>query len=223
MVGSVMMTTDRALSFPLGVGAAVYLEEYAPDNAFGVRHAHRVNIANLAGVPSVVYGLLGLALFVRVLLAPGDRHRRRPRSRPVHTPYRDHLRAGGDPVCPRLVPAASYGMGATRWQTIRRTTFPTWFRAFGGVTILALLFGYRRDGSTADEWGGGVGPARAEQLLRCGEYDAPPELLRSSDRHGKAANAVLDTADEFTIVAVAGDDFVTSRIDDGEAGISELR
>ncbi|ELZ76271.1 MULTISPECIES: PIN domain-containing protein [Haloferax] len=47
-----------------------------------------------------------------------------------------------------------------------------------------------------------------EELQRTAEYD---------DRHGKAANAVLDTADEFTVVAVAGGEFVTSRIDDGEA------
>ena len=52
-----------ALSVPLGVGAAVYLEEYAPDTAF--TRLVELNLNNLAGVPSVVYGILGLSVFVR--------------------------------------------------------------------------------------------------------------------------------------------------------------
>ena len=64
IVGSILlMFVVAALSFPLGVGAAVYLEEYAPDTT--ATRIIDVNINNLAGVPSVVYGLLGLGLFVR--------------------------------------------------------------------------------------------------------------------------------------------------------------
>ena len=52
-----------AFSIPVGVGAAVFLEEYAPPGRF--RRIIQINIANLAGVPSIVYGMLGLAVFVR--------------------------------------------------------------------------------------------------------------------------------------------------------------
>ena len=53
------------LSFPLGIGAALYLEEYAPQN--WLTSFIQLNISNLAGVPSIVYGILGLGLFVRAL------------------------------------------------------------------------------------------------------------------------------------------------------------
>ncbi len=72
MVGSVMMIIVIVLTtFPVGVGAAIYLEEYAPSQADGkFVTLIEINIGNLAGVPSVVYGLLGLALFIRVLQWP---------------------------------------------------------------------------------------------------------------------------------------------------------
>jgi phosphate transport system permease protein len=60
-----MMVLTAAFAVPLGLGAAIYLEEYAPRNWF--TRIIQINIANLAGVPSIVYGLLGLALFVRAL------------------------------------------------------------------------------------------------------------------------------------------------------------
>ena len=53
------------LAFPIGVGAAIYLEEYASDNRFN--RIIQTNINNLAGVPSIIYGILGLAIFVRTL------------------------------------------------------------------------------------------------------------------------------------------------------------
>lgn len=64
IVGSVAMLVITAiLTFPLGVGAAIYLEEYAPRNWF--TNLIQINISNLAGVPSIVYGMLGLAVFAR--------------------------------------------------------------------------------------------------------------------------------------------------------------
>ena len=60
LLGSLWMLAFTAIiAFPLGVGAAIYLEEYAPDN--WLTRFIQLNIANLAGVPSIVYGLLGLA------------------------------------------------------------------------------------------------------------------------------------------------------------------
>jgi phosphate transport system permease protein len=66
LLGSLFLLLLIALiSVPLGIGAAVYLEEYAPDN--WLTRTIEINISNLAGVPSIIYGLLGLALFVNWL------------------------------------------------------------------------------------------------------------------------------------------------------------
>ena len=142
IVGSVMMMIAIiVLIFPVGVGAAIYLEEYAPDDGLEGKIVTliEINIGNLAGVPSVVYGLLGLALFIRIM------------SMPVGAVIVGAL-AIGLLILPiviisaqeaiRAVPdshrQASYGMGATRWQTIRNVVLP---QAFPGIltgTILAL-------------------------------------------------------------------------------------
>ena len=136
--GSILlMVSVAAFAFPVGVGAAVYLEEYAPDNR--LTRAIDVNISNLAGVPSVVYGLLGLGLFVTYL------------DQPAGTVLIGGLTLGllilpiviiSAREAIRSVPeeqrAASYGMGATKWQTVKNVVLP---RSFSGIltgTILAL-------------------------------------------------------------------------------------
>ncbi|WP_435067023.1 phosphate ABC transporter permease PstA [Haloplanus sp. C73] len=136
--GSILlMVTVAALSFPLGVGAAVYLEEYAPDNR--LTRFIDVNISNLAGVPSVVYGLLGLGVFVTYLGQPtgtvliGGATLALLILPIVIISSREALRS-----VPDSMREASYGMGATRWQTIKNVVLP---RAFPGIltgTILAL-------------------------------------------------------------------------------------
>ncbi|WP_251330547.1 phosphate ABC transporter permease PstA [Haloplanus pelagicus] len=136
--GSILlMVTVAALSFPLGVGAAVYLEEYAPDNR--LTRFIDVNISNLAGVPSVVYGLLGLGVFVAYLGQPtgtvliGGATLALLILPIVIISSREALRS-----VPDEMRQASYGMGATRWQTIKNVVLP---RAFPGIltgTILAL-------------------------------------------------------------------------------------
>ena len=138
IVGSIaLMLVIALITFPLGVGAAIYLEEYASDGY--LTRFIQLNIANLAGVPSVVYGLLGLGLFVSLLnLGFGT------------------LLVAGFTVSLLILPIviisaqeairsvpdsqrqASYGMGATKWQTIRNVVLP---RALPGIltgTILAL-------------------------------------------------------------------------------------
>lgn len=131
-----MMGLVALFSFPLGVGAAIYLEEYAPDSWF--TDLLQMNISNLAAVPSVVYGILGLAVFVRfmamgqsvlagaltlsLLILPV-----------VIIAAQEAIRA-----VPSSLRRASYGIGATRWQTIRHQVLPV---ALPGVltgTILAL-------------------------------------------------------------------------------------
>jgi phosphate transport system permease protein len=142
IVGSVFIIAIVAVvSFVVGVGAAIYLEEYAPSTGrLGLlTRVIRVNIANLAGVPSVVYGLLGLGLFVNLLgmglgivlvagltlsllILPI-----------VIISAQEAIRS-----VPNDVRQASYGMGATQWQTIRNVVLP---RAIPGIltgTILAL-------------------------------------------------------------------------------------
>ncbi len=142
IIGSVfIIVLVAAFSFPLGVGAAIYLEEYAPETGWAGRLSRiiQVNISNLAGVPSVVYGLLGLGLFVNLvglgfgtvlvaaltlslLILPI-----------VVISAQEAIRA-----VPGSQLRASYGMGATRWQTVRNVVLP---RALPGIltgTILAL-------------------------------------------------------------------------------------
>ncbi|SIR60444.1 phosphate ABC transporter permease PstA [Natronorubrum thiooxidans] len=138
LVGSIaIMLLIALITFPVGVGAAVYLEEYANDGL--LTRFIQLNIANLAGVPSVVYGLLGLGLFVgllgfgygtvlaaaftvALLILPI-----------VIISAQEAIRA-----VPDSQRQASYGMGATKWQTIRNVVLP---RAMPGImtgTILAL-------------------------------------------------------------------------------------
>jgi len=140
------------VAFPLGVGAAIYLEEYATDN--WLNRTIRTNINNLAGVPSIVYGILGLAIFVRTLepLTSGaifglvD---------PTTANGRTVLAAGltlGLLVLPiiiinaqeaiRAVPQslrkASYGLGATKWQTVWSHVLPNAMPGILTGTILAI-------------------------------------------------------------------------------------
>ncbi|MFB6160947.1 MAG: phosphate ABC transporter permease PstA [Haloferacaceae archaeon] len=138
IVGTILlMVVVAVLSFPLGVGAAVYLEEYAPDNTF--TRVIDVNISNLAGVPSVVYGLLGLGLFIRYggmqtgTLVVGGATLSLLILPIIIISAREAIRS-----VPDSLRQASYGMGATRWQTVRDVVLP---RAFPGIltgTILAL-------------------------------------------------------------------------------------
>jgi phosphate transport system permease protein len=139
-------------AFPLGVGAAIYLEEYAGDNRFN--RLIRTNINNLAGVPSIIYGMLGLAIFVRALepltsgslFGLGD---------PGSSNGRTILSAGltlGLLILPlliingqeaiRAVPGslrqASYALGATRSQTIWHHVLPSALPGILTGTILAI-------------------------------------------------------------------------------------
>ncbi|AFK20071.1 phosphate ABC transporter permease PstA [Haloferax mediterranei ATCC 33500] len=136
--GSILlMATVAALSFPIGVGAAVYLEEYAPDNTF--TRFIDVNISNLAGVPSVVYGLLGLGVFVTYLgqstgtVLIGGATLALLILPIVIISSREAIRA-----VPGDLRQASYGMGATRWQTVKNVVIPEAFPGILTGTILAL-------------------------------------------------------------------------------------
>lgn len=147
-------------AFPMGVGAAIYLEEYAVDN--WINRLIRTNINNLAGVPSIIYGILGLAIFVRLLetLTSGALF---GLVDPTTANGRTILSAGltlGLLVLPviiinsqeaiRSVPQslrkASYGLGATKWQTVWFHVLPN---AIPGILTGTILAVSRAIGETA--------------------------------------------------------------------------
>ena len=106
-------------AFPIGVAAAIYLEEYAPQN--WVTNLIQINIANLAGVPSIVYGLLGLGIFVRTLmlgrsLLAGALTMSLLILPTIIIASREAMRA-----VPPSLRHASLALGGTRWQTVWRT------------------------------------------------------------------------------------------------------
>ncbi len=141
------------IAFPIGVGAAIYLEEYASDN--WLNRIIQTNINNLAGVPSIVYGMLGLAIFVRTL-------------EPVTSGalfgfVEDATTANGRTVLaagltlgllvlpiiiinsqeairavPRSLRNASFGVGATKWQTVWSHVLPNAIPGILTGTILAI-------------------------------------------------------------------------------------
>lgn len=136
------------IALPIGVGAAIYLEEYAdPHNRFN--RIIETNIRNLAGVPSIIYGLLGLAIFVRVL--SGVTGGRTIVSAAftmallilpvIIINAQEALRA-----VPSSIREASYGVGATRWQTIWNQVLPA---AVPGILTGMILALSRAIGETA--------------------------------------------------------------------------
>ncbi len=150
IVGSIIIVGFMAiLAFPVGIGAAIYLEEYAPETGLRGRLATllEVNISNLAGVPSVVYGILGLALFRRtlgfgtgvVVSASGTLGLLILPIVIVST--QEALRS-----VPDALRQGSYGMGASRWQTLREVVLPEAIPGTLTGTILALA---RAIGETA--------------------------------------------------------------------------
>ena len=125
------------MTVPVGIATAVYLEEFAPNNR--ITRLIQLNISNLAGVPSVVYGLLGLAIFVQYLF-DGQRSllagaltlsllvmpiviiASQEAIRAVPPSYRD----------------AAYAMGATRWQVVKMVVLPQAFPSMMSGIILAM-------------------------------------------------------------------------------------
>ncbi len=145
MVGTTALVLLTALiAAPLGVAAAIYLSEYAGQGP--VVRAIRLALVNLAGVPSVVYGLFGLALFVmlfqfgRCLLA-GACTLALLVLPLVISASEEALRQ-----VPHSLRQASWGIGATRWQTIRRIVLPN---AFPGIITALILSIGRAAGETA--------------------------------------------------------------------------
>lgn len=139
-----LMGLTALFSFPIGVGAAVYLEEFAPKNR--ITNFIEANIANLAGVPSVVYGILGLGIFVRFLgmgpsLLAGGLTLAVMSLPLIIIAARESLRA-----VPESIRLAAYALGATRWQAVRHHVLPA---AMPGSMTGVILSLSRAIGETA--------------------------------------------------------------------------
>ena len=145
LVGTLwLMGLTAAMTVPVGIGAALYLEEYAPKNR--LTWLIEVNISNLAGVPSIVYGLLGFALFVQwlslgrsvlagaltmsLLILPIVILSSREAIRTVPNTYRE----------------AAYALGANQWQVVKGVVIPA---AFPGMLTGIILGMSRAVGETA--------------------------------------------------------------------------
>jgi len=145
LVGSLLLISLTAvLSLPIGVGAAIYLEEYGKRSKLA--ELIEVNIANLAGVPSVIYGLLGLGLFVRSLglgrsILAGAATLALLVLPIVIMSSREALR-----TVPLALREACYALGSTRWQAIARVVLPM---ALPGILTGAILSLSRAIGETA--------------------------------------------------------------------------
>jgi len=132
------------LSFPVSVGAAIYLEEYAPRNWFTT--AIRTNIANLAGVPSIVYGILGLALFVRFLGMGRSVLAGALTVSLLTMPMMIMAAQEAIRAVPRDRRLAAFGLGASRWQVVRHQVLPY---ALPGIVTGAILALSRAVGEAA--------------------------------------------------------------------------
>jgi phosphate transport system permease protein len=181
------------LIVPLGVGSAIYLEEYA-DRTRWWNRLIELNIQNLAGVPSIIYGILGLAFFVRgplslgfvvfagaltlsLLVLPT-----------VIIAAREAIRA-----VPPSIRDGSLALGATQWQTIRRQVLPASIPGIATGVILALS---RAIGEAAPLLLVGAATfVTFDPELFSGGYSAMPVQI---------FNYALRPQDEFKVVAAAG-------------------
>jgi phosphate transport system permease protein len=145
LVGSTcLMGLTAVLAIPVGVGAAIYLEEYARPGR--LTSLIELNISNLAGVPSIIYGLLGLEVFVRVLalgrsLLAGAATLALLLLPMVIMSAREALR-----TVPHSLREAAYAVGGDRWQTIRRVVLPL---SLPGILTGVILSLARAIGETA--------------------------------------------------------------------------
>jgi phosphate transport system permease protein len=139
-----ILALTAIIAIPVGVAAGIYLQEYGRKNRLA--HIIELNIANLAGVPSIIYGLLGLEIFVRILNFGGSLLAGAFTLALLILPIiivatREALKA-----VPNSLREASYGMGATKWQT-------TWYQilpaASGGILTGIILALSRAVGETA--------------------------------------------------------------------------
>ncbi len=139
-----IMVLTFIIAFPIGLAAGIYLEEYARKGRLA--NILEVNINNLAGVPSIVYGLLGLGVFVRFMglgssVLAGSLTLALLVLPVIIVTTRETIR-----MVPQSIREAAYGMGATKWQLIRTQILPA---SLGGILTGVILAISRAIGETA--------------------------------------------------------------------------
>ena len=145
LMGSVwVLVLTTIIALPIGIAAAIYLEEYSKKNRFA--SILEVNISNLAGVPSIIYGLLGLEIFVRILqmgssVLAGSFTLALLILPIVIVSTREALKA-----VPQSLRDASFALGASKWQTVSQQLLPA---SFGGILTGIILALSRAVGETA--------------------------------------------------------------------------
>lgn len=145
LMGSIwILLCTTIIAFPIGVAAGVYLEEYSKKNRFSA--LLEINISNLAGVPSIIYGLLGLEVFVRIMnlgasVLAGSLTLSLLILPIIIVATREAIKA-----VPKSIKDASYALGASKWQTIWNQILPA---SGGGILTGVILALSRAVGETA--------------------------------------------------------------------------
>ncbi|WP_026839291.1 phosphate ABC transporter permease PstA [Gillisia sp. JM1] len=145
LMGSIwVLLLTTLIALPVGIAAAIYLEEYSKKNKLAT--ILEVNISNLAGVPSIIYGLLGLEVFVRIMemgasVLAGSFTLALLILPIVIVSTREALKA-----VPKSIRDASFAMGASKWQTVYHQLLPA---SFGGILTGVILALSRAVGETA--------------------------------------------------------------------------
>jgi phosphate transport system permease protein len=208
LIGTALLATMVALiAFPIGILTAVYLEEYAPQNL--VTRFIDINIRNLAGVPSVVYGLLGLAAFVSITATLGFGNGRNILSGGLTLavlvlPLVIITSAEAIRAVPSTLREGGYGLGSSRWQVVRQLILPAAAPGILTGTVLALA---RALGETAPlilagavlgsfSAGGGLGE------LLTGSYTALPVIVFDWARKPQEEFRALTSAAIIVLLAV---------------------
>ena len=196
------------LAFPIGIGAAIYLEEYAPRSRF--TRFIDINIRNLAGVPSVVYGILGFAIFVKTLgsLTGGRTVMAAGITLAILVlPIVIITSAEAIRAVPSSIREAGFGVGATRWEVVRSHVLPyaapgiltgtvlSLARALGEAAPLILV------GAVTGRLGGGAG-----SLLDVGQlqdrFTAMPIVITTWAGRPQADFRVITAAAIVVLLAV---------------------
>ena len=145
LMGSIwILVLTTIIALPVGIAAAIYLEEYAKQTKLST--LLEINISNLAGVPSIIYGLLGLEIFVRIMemgasVLAGSFTLALLILPIVIVSTREAIKA-----VPKSVRDGSFALGASKWQTVSRQLLPA---SFGGILTGIILALSRAIGETA--------------------------------------------------------------------------
>jgi len=208
LMGSALLALIVALTaFPIGILTAVYIEEYAPTTR--LTRVIDVNIRNLAGVPSVVYGLLGLAVFVAVLSHVGSANGANVITGGLTLavlilPLVIITSAEAIRAVPSAIREAGYGIGASRWQVVRKLVLPSATPGILTGTVLALS---RALGETAPlilvgAVLGSFSQGRTIADLFTGPYSALPVIVYDWARKPQADFRALTSAAIIVLLVV---------------------